>query len=106
MREALAVVTGQGLESMWLQHRACHEQLWAGLSELGLEPYVRCSATLLPHFFLQFSNCLQFRRFCLRNSLQFRCIISSFCSQHLWLPIVAVSDSSCCVDMRFVSTTS
>lgn len=40
MREALAVVTGQGLESMWLQHRACHEQLWAGLSELGLEPYV------------------------------------------------------------------
>jgi len=40
MREALALVTDQGLESMWAQHKTCHDQLWKGLTELGLEPYV------------------------------------------------------------------
>lgn len=35
MREALAITTRQGLEKLWSEHRACHEQLWAGLSELG-----------------------------------------------------------------------
>lgn len=40
------MVTGQGLESMWLQHKECHDQLWAGLAELGLEPYgARCCCT-------------------------------------------------------------
>ena len=40
------MVTGQGLESMWLQHKECHDQLWAGLTELGLEPYgARCCCT-------------------------------------------------------------
>lgn len=39
MREALALVTDQGLESMWAQHKTCHDQLWKGLTELGLEPY-------------------------------------------------------------------
>ncbi len=41
MREALAITTKQGLEKLWSEHRACHEQLWAGLSELGLQPYVQ-----------------------------------------------------------------
>jgi alanine-glyoxylate transaminase/serine-glyoxylate transaminase/serine-pyruvate transaminase len=41
MREALAITCRQGLEKLWSDHRACHEQLWAGLSEMGLEPYVK-----------------------------------------------------------------
>jgi alanine-glyoxylate transaminase/serine-glyoxylate transaminase/serine-pyruvate transaminase len=40
MREALAITTRQGLEKLWSEHRACHEQLWEGLSKMGLEPYV------------------------------------------------------------------
>jgi aspartate aminotransferase-like enzyme len=35
MREALAITTRQGLDKLWADHRACHEQLWAGLSEMG-----------------------------------------------------------------------
>lgn len=35
MREALAITTRQGMEKLWSEHRACHKQLWAGLSELG-----------------------------------------------------------------------
>jgi hypothetical protein len=35
MREALAITCRQGLEKLWSDHRACHEQLWAGLSEMG-----------------------------------------------------------------------
>lgn len=41
MREALALTANQGLEKLWKEHRACHEQLWAGLGEMGLEPYVQ-----------------------------------------------------------------
>ena len=41
MREALAITTRQGLQKLWADHRACHVQLWEGLSELGLEPYVQ-----------------------------------------------------------------
>ncbi|EFN60011.1 hypothetical protein CHLNCDRAFT_48400 [Chlorella variabilis] len=40
MREALAVLSEEGLEASWARHEAAHQQLWAGLRELGLEPFV------------------------------------------------------------------
>lgn len=40
MREALAIVAEQGLDSMWKRHTELGKYLWAGLSEIGLEPYV------------------------------------------------------------------
>lgn len=40
MREALAIVGDEGLSAMWDRHLAAHKQLWKGLGELGLEPYV------------------------------------------------------------------
>lgn len=41
MREALALVAEEGLEAMWARHEAVHQQLWAGLSAMGLEPFVK-----------------------------------------------------------------
>ena len=40
MREALAIVSEEGLEASWARHEAVHRQLLAGLGELGLEPFV------------------------------------------------------------------
>lgn len=40
MREALAIVAEQGLDSMWKRHTELGKYLWAGLNEIGLEPYV------------------------------------------------------------------
>ena len=40
MREALALVGEEGLPAMWARHQRMHEQLWAGLTEMGLEPFV------------------------------------------------------------------
>lgn len=40
MREALALVAEEGLEAMWQRHQSVHEQLWDGLKEMGLEPFV------------------------------------------------------------------
>jgi alanine-glyoxylate transaminase/serine-glyoxylate transaminase/serine-pyruvate transaminase len=37
LREALAVVEEEGLESRWARHRTSHEALLAGLASLGLE---------------------------------------------------------------------
>lgn len=39
MREALAIVGDEGLESMWSRHLKVHQLLWEGLKDLGLEPY-------------------------------------------------------------------
>ena len=41
MREALAIVAEQGLDAMWKRHTEMGKYLWAGLSEIGLEPYVQ-----------------------------------------------------------------
>ena len=41
MREALAIVAEQGLDSMWKRHTEMGKYLWAGLNEIGLEPYVQ-----------------------------------------------------------------
>ena len=41
MREALALVGEEGLEHMWARHQKLHEDLWKGLGELGLEPFVQ-----------------------------------------------------------------
>lgn len=40
MREALAIASAEGLESMWARHHALHLHLWEGLREMGLEPFV------------------------------------------------------------------
>ena len=40
LREALRVVQEEGLEARWARHRASAAQLWEGLEELGLRPYV------------------------------------------------------------------
>eukprot|EP00798_Chlamydomonas_sp_ICE-L_P006579 gene6579-3231_t len=40
MREALAIVTEEGLEPMWKRHLDCHNLLWDGLHSLGLKPFV------------------------------------------------------------------
>lgn len=40
VREALAIVNEEGLEQLWARHLAAHNQLWEGLSSLGLKPFV------------------------------------------------------------------
>ncbi|KXZ49207.1 hypothetical protein GPECTOR_22g797 [Gonium pectorale] len=40
MREALALVAEEGLESMWARHQAMHKRLWDGLRGMGLKPFV------------------------------------------------------------------
>lgn len=40
VREALSIVSEEGLESLWARHLAAHNQLWEGLSSLGLKPFV------------------------------------------------------------------
>lgn len=47
MREALALVGEEGLENMWKRHQRLHEDLWVGLGELGLEPFVQNPADRL-----------------------------------------------------------
>ncbi|GFR47564.1 hypothetical protein Agub_g9289 [Astrephomene gubernaculifera] len=40
MREALALVAEEGLEALWTRHQEMQKRLWAGLSSLGLKPFV------------------------------------------------------------------
>jgi alanine-glyoxylate transaminase/serine-glyoxylate transaminase/serine-pyruvate transaminase len=40
LREALHIAHEEGLEARWARHRASAAQLWAGLEELGLRPFV------------------------------------------------------------------
>merc|ERR1712176_369982 len=40
MREALQIVSEEGLENSWNRHLAAHHQLWEGLDKLGLKPFV------------------------------------------------------------------
>lgn len=40
VREALAIASDEGLESMWERHRKLHLHMWEGLKEMGLEPFV------------------------------------------------------------------
>ena len=40
MREALALIGDEGLEKLWEKHQRLHLELWAGLKEMGLEPFV------------------------------------------------------------------
>ena len=47
MREALAIVAEEGLPAMWARHEAAHKALWAGLAQLGLQPYVEDPADRL-----------------------------------------------------------
>lgn len=43
MREALALVSEEGLSHMWRRHQDMHNLLWDGLSSLGLKPFVEKS---------------------------------------------------------------
>ncbi len=43
---ALGLILGEGLEAVWARHRAAHEQLVAGLAELGLSMLVEPAARL------------------------------------------------------------
>ena len=47
MREALQIVGEVGLEDMWARHKRLHEDMWAGLQQLGLEPFVEDPADRL-----------------------------------------------------------
>eukprot|EP00879_Flechtneria_rotunda_P027726 GHRR01029715.1.p1 GENE.GHRR01029715.1~~GHRR01029715.1.p1 ORF type:complete len:219 (+),score=76.37 GHRR01029715.1:723-1379(+) len=47
MREALALVAEEGLEAMWDRHLAGHQELWDGLKQLGLKPFVEDEADRL-----------------------------------------------------------
>jgi alanine-glyoxylate transaminase/serine-glyoxylate transaminase/serine-pyruvate transaminase len=47
MREALAIVTEEGLENMWTRHRDLHHQLWDGLRSMGLQSFVENDAERL-----------------------------------------------------------
>merc|ERR1712072_949290 len=40
MREALQIVSEEGLEASWQRHLDAHNQLWEGLDKLGLKPFV------------------------------------------------------------------
>ncbi|KAG2427967.1 hypothetical protein HXX76_011954 [Chlamydomonas incerta] len=40
MREALAIVSEEGLESLWKRHQEMHHRLWDGLRSMGLKPFV------------------------------------------------------------------
>ncbi len=40
LREALSIITEEGLEKRWQRHRANAEMLWEGLAELGIDCHV------------------------------------------------------------------
>ena len=47
MREALALISAEGLPSLWERHRRLHLVLLEGLAALGLEPFVVSDADRL-----------------------------------------------------------
>lgn len=47
MREALQIVGEVGLPNMWATHKRLHEDLWRGLTQLGLVPFVERPADRL-----------------------------------------------------------
>jgi len=49
MHQALAVIEEEGLENRFRRHRRAHEQLLAGLGELGFEPVVKNPAHRIWH---------------------------------------------------------
>ncbi|CAI5492897.1 unnamed protein product [Closterium sp. Naga37s-1] len=48
IREALALVVDEGLESVWHRHQSLADKLCAGIEELGLELFVKDPAIRLP----------------------------------------------------------
>lgn len=42
-----AQVAEEGMEAMWARHLEAHQQLWKGLTEMGLEPFVENPADRL-----------------------------------------------------------
>ena len=44
----MALVSEEGLEAMWARHKATHDQLWEGLTAMGLEPFVEDPNDRLP----------------------------------------------------------
>ncbi|KAK3272986.1 hypothetical protein CYMTET_18752 [Cymbomonas tetramitiformis] len=48
LREALAITAEEGLENSWARHQAMYELLWEGLTDAGLEPFVKKEEDRLP----------------------------------------------------------
>ena len=59
MREALALIGEEGLPKLWEKHQRLHHELWAGLKEMGLEPFVED-----PKERLVTVNCIKARTAC------------------------------------------
>ena len=68
MREALALIGEEGLEKLWEKHKRLHNELWAGLKEMGLEPFVEDEKERLVTV-----NCIK-----ARTSLRLRASLSAF----------------------------
>ena len=88
MREALALVAEEGLEAMWVRHEAVHQQLWEGLSAMGLQPFVED-----PKDRLVTVNTIKVRRRRWREAVRWRCggshapavaRAAGACSQEAW----------------------
>ncbi|XP_066993748.1 alanine--glyoxylate aminotransferase [Anabrus simplex] len=48
LREGLALIAEEGLENCWERHQSCAKQLHAGITELGLELFVKRPCIRLP----------------------------------------------------------
>ncbi|XP_068248400.1 alanine--glyoxylate aminotransferase isoform X1 [Palaemon carinicauda] len=48
LREGLAIVCEEGLESLWKRHMACAQKLWDGLAALGLEMFISDASKRTP----------------------------------------------------------
>ncbi|XP_070560416.1 alanine--glyoxylate aminotransferase-like isoform X2 [Ptychodera flava] len=48
LREALAILAEQGLESFWKRHQECAELLWKGIEDMGLQMLVKNKDLRLP----------------------------------------------------------
>lgn len=71
MREALALIGDEGLEKLWEKHQRLHHELWAGLKEMGLEPFVED-----PKERLVTVNCIKVRSsLCLRGARQHKRVL-------------------------------
>lgn len=48
LREALALVCAEGLESLWTRHATCAQRLYEGLASLGLHLFISDPAKRTP----------------------------------------------------------
>lgn len=82
MREALVVVGQEGLEHMWARHLAMHAQLWEGLADMGLEPFVEDPAERLVTV-----NTIKARLSVLIGLWTAHSRVRASCVPHVWLAV-------------------